>query len=145
MGESGPEGASELKLAAIHVDAGDLATVALRLRRELEENLRPHATGIMNEFHQGVGFGWRSASEPLSASRDQYDRCLRTAITALGFYLDSTEALTIAMEQAAAMYRETDAAAAGATVEQSYGTTLAGLQDQRGADAIRDAHVITTP
>lgn len=140
-----PIGYAVPALAAVHVDPGDLTSVARHLRAELEQNLRPQTAEISHDFLQGVGFGDGSASEPLRASRDQYASCLTSAMTALDFYVDSTQALAAAVEQAAAMYRGSDAQAVGTTANTTYNDSLATIRNQRHVEDIRDAHISVNP
>jgi uncharacterized protein YukE len=138
---------AESTAPGIRVNPDDLTAMARGLQGEADKNLNFQVGVIERDFLQGPGFGIGTASEPLRASHEEYAFCLESARAALGYYVDATQALVTALDLAATLYRDADAAARTGieAADATYQGTLAQLQAQRKAAKIRDAHVIVNP
>lgn len=95
----------------IQVDIGSLRALAVALRSELDDNVRPRASELVARYRTGVGFGHALPGDDLRRARQAYRECLVATVAQLDALIDGVGALADAADRIATRYAGTDALA----------------------------------
>jgi len=106
-----------LDITHVEVDVEGLTDFRNLLDHELEENLRPAATGIQADHMLGVGFGRANPSPKMRSAQEEYRKVLQDSIETLAKYVAISENLVAAITRVSVLYRDADLTASAMATE----------------------------
>jgi hypothetical protein len=129
--------------SSISVDIAGLAEFARALRLEVDANLRPFLTGLVQTYNLGVTVGNGVASPRMHAAREHYQSCLASIIGQLDALAHGTAVLADTAGLMAAQYRNADTSADASLADLASAITTASSKNPASPPTISSDGTMT--